>query len=170
MYQVAGLYDHIESSHEELLQLNPNASVILVGDFNKLNVAEISERTGLLPLVNSPTREANILDMIMTSVPQQYHVKVITSSVRTDHKAILATMEGGIRDRAKKSCVKLFRRRTPGENASLLLQLRNFEPPSMADESDIQTAWEKFYMTIGGWLGLHYPQWAITITSRDKQT
>src|SRR6218665_1074384 len=80
----------------ELLQLNPNASVILAGDFNKLNVAEISERTGLLTSVNSPTRGAKILDMIMTSVPQQSE-----SSVRTDYKAILATTKGGVRDRAK---------------------------------------------------------------------
>src|SRR6218665_2378390 len=63
----------------------------------------------------------------------------------------------------QKSRVKLFRRRTAGQNASLLLQLRDFEPPSIADE----TAWEEFYTTIGGWLDLHYPQRVVTITSRD---
>src|SRR6218665_47286 len=98
----------------ELLQLNPNASVILAGDFNKLNVAEISERTGLLTSVNSPTRGAKTLDMIMTSVPQQL-------SVRTDYKAILATTKGGVRDRAKKSWTYISMGHNRGRHHGLLI-------------------------------------------------
>jgi len=36
---------------EELLLQNPDASVILAGDFNQLNIDEVWARTGLLPLV-----------------------------------------------------------------------------------------------------------------------
>src|SRR6218665_1649130 len=65
-YNIDRLYDHVERSLEELLELNVGASVILGGDFNKLKVSEITERTGLIPLVSVPTRGAKILDMVMT--------------------------------------------------------------------------------------------------------
>ena len=54
-YEVSGLYDHSENSLERLLESNPGASVVLAGDFKKLDLAEVSARVGLLPLVSQPT-------------------------------------------------------------------------------------------------------------------
>src|SRR6218665_1528576 len=82
---------HIENSLERLLESNPGASVVLAGDFNKLDLTEVSARVGLLPLVSQPTRGTKVLDMIMTSDPLSYSIKVVTSTVRSDHKAVLAT-------------------------------------------------------------------------------
>src|SRR6218665_162252 len=93
------MYEFIETSLEELLCQHPDASVVLAGDFNKLNVTEISVRKGLLPLVKTPTRSGKILDMLMISPPQKYQVKVIRSAVGTDHSAVLTTTEAGVRDR-----------------------------------------------------------------------
>jgi len=66
--------------------LYPNASVVLAGDFNKLNIAEVSARTGLQPQVKTPTRGEKVLDMLMTSAPNSYLIKVTTSAVRSDVK------------------------------------------------------------------------------------
>ena len=66
-YEVSGLYDHTENSLERLLESNPGASVVLAGDFNQLDLAEVSARVGLLPLVSQPTRGIKVLDTIMTS-------------------------------------------------------------------------------------------------------
>src|SRR6218665_2105293 len=82
------LYNFLEDSLEELLMQNHDASVILGGDFNELNVAEVTARTSLVPLVHTPTRGKNILDMLMTSLPQLHQIKVVASAVRSDHKAI----------------------------------------------------------------------------------
>ena len=57
-YNIDRLYDHVERSLEELLEMNVGASVILGGDFNQLKVSEITERTGVIPLVSVPTRGA----------------------------------------------------------------------------------------------------------------
>src|SRR6218665_1657561 len=54
-YEVSGLYDHSENSLERLLESNPGASVVMAGDFKKLDLAEVSARVGLLPLVSQPT-------------------------------------------------------------------------------------------------------------------
>ena len=109
-YETGVLMDFIERSLEELLAVDMGAEVILGGDFNKLNVEEVSIRTGLVPLVKVPTRGGKILDMLMTSIPGQYNIKVITSTVRSDHRAILATDDYKVQDRSTKRC---FRRRTP---------------------------------------------------------
>jgi len=54
-YPVEKMYEFIETSLEELMCQHPDASVVLAGDFNTLNIGEISVRTGLLPLVKTPT-------------------------------------------------------------------------------------------------------------------
>src|SRR6218665_406802 len=80
------LYNFLEDSLEELLMQNPDASVILGGDFNELNVAEVTARTSLVPLVHTPTRGKNILDMLMTSLPQLHQIKVVASAARTTRR------------------------------------------------------------------------------------
>src|SRR6218665_1225794 len=83
-------------------------SVMLGGDFNSLNVAEVSARTGLIPLTSAPTRGANTLDVFMITPPQRHNIKVVSSTVRSDHKAILVTADT-LRDRTKTSTRKKYR-------------------------------------------------------------
>jgi len=165
-YPVEEMYEFIETSLDELLCQHPDASVVLAGDFNKLNVTEISVRKGLLPLVKTPTRSGKILDMLMISPPQKYQVKVIRFAVRTDHSALLATTEAGVRDRTKTSYRKSFRRCSPEQHANLLLHLRNFDS---GDKEVIESeqAWREFYDITLGWLEQFYPLCTVTVTSRD---
>jgi len=165
-YPIVELYDYTEATLEELLLQNPDASVILAGDFNQLNIDEVSARTGLLPLVKTPTRGEKILDMTMTSALHLLQVKVISSAVRTDHKAILATPDGEIRDRTKTSSTRTFRRRSPGQHAELLYHLRNFSSEQY-EVTEPDVAWSEFYATIIEWMDTFYPLRTITITSRD---
>src|SRR6218665_1496333 len=131
---------YIERSLEELLVANDGATVILAGDFNQLNIPDVTARTGLIPLVNVPTRGSKTLDMFMSTPPQRHNIKVVSSSVRSDHKAVLATAFVSS-DRSKTSKKKLYRRRTPSQHASLLNDLRSFDDSYLLTESDPETAW-----------------------------
>src|SRR6218665_2867877 len=102
------------------LVANDGASVILGGDFNQLRLPEVTACTGLIPLV--PTRGAKTLDMIMSTPPARHTIKVVSSTVRSDHKAVLATTSV-THDRSKTSITKQFRRRTPSQHASLMNDL-----------------------------------------------
>ena len=82
--------EQIERSVEELTAADSGALIVLAGDLNQLSVDSVAERTGLTPLVKTPTRGDNILDMIFVSEVCYPSVKVVTSAVKTDHKAILA--------------------------------------------------------------------------------
>jgi len=149
-YPLLDLYNFIEATLEELMTQYPASTVILAGDFNQLNVAEVTARMSLVPLVNTPTRGSKRLDMIMTSWPQLHRVKVITSAVRSDHKAILASSHGGIRDRTKSSQTKQFRRRTLGQHTDPL-HLRDLDLDQMVVEEP-EAAWLEFYAIITSWL------------------
>src|SRR6218665_1013791 len=80
-------------------------------------------RTGLIPLVKVPTRGKNILDMLMAPADTEYNVKVISSAARSDHKAILATSGALPGDRTRPHPRRTFRRRTPGQHATMLQAL-----------------------------------------------
>lgn len=165
-YQSADLYDHIERSLEEILVANDGASVILGGDFNQLRLPEVTARTGLIPLVNVPTRGAKTLDMIMSTPPARHNIKVVSSTVRSDHKAVLATTSV-THDRSKTSITKQFRRRTPSQHASLMNDLCSYDDSSLLAETDPEKAWNDFYATTSGWLDKYYPIRQVTITSRE---
>src|SRR6218665_3618241 len=167
IYAVDDLMDFIERSLDELLTAKGEVAVVLGGDFNQLNVLKLSSRTGLTPLVNVPTRNNKILDMLMALPGASYHIKVITSTVRTDHRAVLATTGEQVKDRAKKSEKRLYRRRTPGHHAKLLQHLRNFDDSLLVSIPDPQLAWDGFYHLTLKWLNDYYPLRSVTVTSRE---
>src|SRR6218665_191221 len=151
------------------MESNPGASIVLAGDFNQLDLAEVSAFVGLLPLVSQPTRGIKVLDMIMTSDPMSYSIKVITSTVRSDHKAVLATTTLQ-KDITKAPIIRTFCRRTPAQHAELLFQLRNFDAAQLLEDSNAERAWELhvFYLILASWLVQLYPLRTITLTSRDS--
>src|SRR6218665_2011345 len=165
-YNIDRLYDYVERSLEELLELNAGASVILGGDFNQLKVSVITERTGLIPLVSVPTGGAKILDMVMTSIPYQYTIKGLASTVKSDHMAVLAVTDMP-RDRTKRSKQKFFRRRTPAMHASLLHHLKNFDDSKLATSTDMSVAWDEFYGMVNVWLKQFYPMRVVSVTPRE---
>lgn len=69
----------------------PDASVILAGDLNMLSDQEITETTGLLPLVHQSIRGNSCLERLYALRNFFTTVRVVTSSVRSDHRTIIAT-------------------------------------------------------------------------------
>ena len=51
---------------------------------------EVTMTTGLHQTVRQPTRGPNVLDRIFVSEPASNTVRVVTSTVRSDHKAVVA--------------------------------------------------------------------------------
>ena len=90
LYMTDSLVDYIEACVDELVRDFPTASVVLAGDLNQLTDSAIMQRTGLTQIVTQPTRGSSLLDRIFVSSPAMYSVRVVTSVVRSDHKAIIA--------------------------------------------------------------------------------
>jgi len=144
--------------------------MLLGGDFNQLDVAEITLQTGLFPLVNIPTQGIKRLDMLMSMPPQRHTIKVVEPTARSNHRAIIASTRVQCA-RVKLSEKRIFRRSTPSQvlhiYAALLNHLRNYDSSALTSTADPERAWELFYDTINGWLNLFYPFHQVTITSKD---
>jgi hypothetical protein len=90
IYNPDDLLDHIETAVFQITRDFPFAKIILAGDVNMLPDCEITARSGMISIVNQPTRGNSNLDRIYTTDMQYCKVKVIQSAVKSDHKAIIA--------------------------------------------------------------------------------
>jgi len=161
--------DSLEQSIEAFTLKESDVFILLGGDFNGLDIGEVTERTGLTPLVIEPTRGANTLDMLMTSRPGLYTIRVINSPLNADHKAIVATTEGTFTAHNKTRTQVYFRKRSPDQHASLLRSLKNLDLNEFRNLADPQEAWNLFYTQASSRLEYYYPSRKITITSKDPE-
>ena len=89
-YSPVEMLNFVESAVEELAVANPDALLVLAGDFNQLSDQEVIERTGLTSLVTEPTRGESKLDRIYISSQCYQNIKIVNSVAKSDHRAIIA--------------------------------------------------------------------------------
>ena len=90
LYQSTALLNHIEAGVDALTTAYPVVTDVLAGDFNTLDDSEVVSRTAMHSIVNRPTRGVNIPDRVCVNELCYTSVRVVTSTVRSDHKAVVA--------------------------------------------------------------------------------
>ena len=151
-YQPDQLLDYIERCTDALMIKSLLALVILAGDSNSLVSDDITSITGMLSIVKQPTCAASCLDKIFVNELCYDGVKVVVSTVKSDHKAIVVF--SGLKPTSvtkKKACYR-YRKPTPANHAAFLEHLSN-----VAIEVD----------TLYTLLDQFYPERVITVTSTD---
>ena len=169
-YKPEELLKHIDVVIEELTLKFPGALIVLAGDMNKLPIDRITEATGLIPIVHQPTRKENILDQILTSQPCYTRVQVITSSVKSDHKAIIARSDNTPLQRTNqqnKMC--RYRKKSPSQNADFLIHMAEHGTNLITEsvQGTVQKEFNHFYDKALNLLDRFYPETNITIRARD---
>ena len=142
---------------------------MLAGDLNQLQDSDVIECNCLTQIVRQPTRGDNILDRIFVSSPLIYPVvRVLSSVVKTDHKAVVAMSAAECRIHKTRER-RTFRSKTPSQNARFLQHLSTLDfserPP--LDDLEPQSAFNSFYTLSLGLLNDFYPERTVTVTSRD---
>lgn len=169
IYDTELLLDRLEHSIEVITIEEPDAIITLGGDFNRLDEAQVIERTGMIPLIKHPTRGENVLDRLFVSEPSYTTVKIVASAIKTDHKAIIATTYGTVYTRNKRSRQASYRRRSPDQHATLLRSLQEVDLSHILNITNPQKAWDAFYLEALGKLDLIYPIRVATMTSADPR-
>src|SRR6218665_619441 len=167
IYATDLLLKRLETTTEAIISEDPNGLLLLGGDFNMLSEQEVIEHTGLMPLIDKPTRGPNILDKLFVSRPSYTNVKVMDSALKTDHRAIIATEGRVIKSVNKKSRVVQFRKRSPAQHAELLRRLTLYDDGDIQANADPILGWDKFYQDVQLLLDEIYPTKNITLTSAD---
>jgi hypothetical protein len=122
---------------------------------NQLSDQELAERTGLMQIVHQPTRGLNIVDRIYVSCPQYSIVRVMSSTVRSDHKAVIAYSEQHQDTGIKIHIRRTYRRKSPGQNAVFLQEAASVNFGCDDPDIDTQTAFNKYYQVAIGLLNTY---------------
>ena len=168
LYQPSALLDYVEKCVDQLTIESNNALVLLAGDFNSFDGSVLISRCALNPVVDKPTRGANILDNIYVSQLVYDSVRIVTSAVKSDHKAVIANSGPASRDLSKRRERRVFRKCTPTQNALFLEKASQLNIELNAD-ADVQTNFDYIYGIMTSLLDRYYPNREITVTSNDPR-
>jgi len=165
IYCTDDLLRYVENCVAEITHDYPQAEIVLAGDLNQLQDDDIVERTGLTQIVHQPTRGTNVLDQVFVSDPQLYGtVRVVSSVVKSDHKAVVVMSNGTFMPNAKTKQQCKIRPKTPSQNASFLQHLLEIDLGTRPDVdqltsmSDPQAFYDEFYAFLLGLLEEYYPE------------
>ena len=168
LYQTSTLLDHIETAILRIQQDFPDSHIILAGDLNALPDGEIIIRTGLSSIVMQPTRGNSRLDRIYVSDVQYHKVRVIRSTVKSDHMAIVAFNGDAKVVVGKERRVCKFRKRTSSQHAHFLASVINPVHVVNTDgRGDPQIEFDRLYVVLHQLLDTYYPERTVTITTSD---
>ena len=164
-YKKEEILNSIQTTLEHIFGGELNPFVVLGGDFNQLNDSEITS-LGLTNEKTGPTHAGHHLDKIFTSEPIYLSSFSITSSVKTRHKAVIATMRQTVKQE-KQFKASMLRRRTPTQHAALLRSLKDYSWIDVLRESDADVAFNKFYEINYLFLNKFYPFKSVVLSDRD---
>ena len=92
----------------ELKIKHPDMGIAILGDFNRTEIKPICRAHALSQVVNKPTRENAILDLIMTNVKHFYDDPSVSSPVgSSDHVTIYWSPKHGYRIESRLVCKKI---------------------------------------------------------------
>ena len=84
------LEQHIIDICDDYLVSHPNAGIIILGDFNRMNTKPLERKLGVKQIVNLSTRGGAALDFILTNVQEYYcDPTQLPPFGRSDHNASL---------------------------------------------------------------------------------
>jgi len=166
-YNVESFLDYLEATVDEVTNNFSASEIVIAGDCNQLLDTELTQRTGLMQIVDQPTHWANTLDRVFVSSPMYTGVKVVFSTVKSDHLAIIAYTGAQPKDINKKQTILQHRPHTPDQHAAFLDHLLAKNWDHIIDAKDTRYAFALFYADVLLMLDTFYPQRAITVTNKD---
>ena len=166
IYRPAALHNYIEAAVDVLTATNHLPTIILAGDFNALDDSELISRNALTSIVNRPTHGDNYLDQIYVNDLSYASVRVVESTVKTDHKAVIAYSGPQLQLLNKWREQRMFRCRSPTQHA-LFLEHASQMNIELEPDADVQTNFDIMYDIMCSVLDRFYPEREITLTSSD---
>ena len=67
----------------------PDCDIVLLGDFNNLNISDLLTSHDVSQILSEPTRDSALLDLVITNMQQFYKKPLILAPVGTsDHNVV----------------------------------------------------------------------------------
>ena len=169
IYDSNKLLGYIERTVDKITDEIPGAVIVIAGDLNQLPEETLVGKTGFIPIVKQPTRGAAFLDRIYTSVPCYTSVQVVTSAVKSDHKAVIARHSGRVKLSKPERKIRTCRLVNPSRNARFMSHLPAIEFNVADQNTSVQDDFNRFYQILVQTLNQFYPETKVTISARDPE-
>ncbi|KAI8507267.1 hypothetical protein Bbelb_146470 [Branchiostoma belcheri] len=160
--------DHLITTIDHICSHQPQAGLLLCGDFNGLPLRPLlAAHPELKQIVKQPTRGSATLDIIITNLAQHYSSpRIIPPIGNSDHACVILQSGAQV---AKQSSVKLPRRvikYSMKRVFAVALAMQDWsavlEAPTVEDKVD------KFYSTVMSLVDSHFPVRLKTVQTNDK--
>ena len=109
-----------------------------------------------------------MLDRIYVNELCYVNVKVVSSAVKSDHKAVVAYNGPPKSTYNKRREQRVFRKRSPTQHA-LFLEYASQVNIELESEEDVQKNFDDMYTVMRSLLDRFYPERRITVTSTDPR-
>ena len=105
---------HLTETLHDFYNKYANPLIMLAGDFNDLKIVDLCESCSLKQVVNVPTRNNAILDLIMTNLDNKWYKDPISlpSISNSDHLCVLYVPKEYVKPETKKEkiCIRKFKK------------------------------------------------------------
>lgn len=162
------LIEYISASLDLFQAKYPGAGIVLLGDFNRLDTDLVCRLTGLVQVVNTPTRDQSILDKIMTNIQQHYKEPLSTSPIgRSDHNTVLwrPIINTKKINTIRKKVVRPIR---DSDKRSFGQWITTFEWTGVNDAVTTNTKTTEFYSTLQSAIDTFFPTKSTSSHCEDK--
>lgn len=165
-YANADILLYLENCITHIHTTYPNVNIIISGDFNQLNSDQIETHTNLTEIVRGPTRGNNFLDRIYYFGRPYQHIKIITPSLKSDHKGILA-YNGEVKiNHNKEKRIFYIRERKP-ESVALFREYLALNPTQLNLNEHFDKICDDFYKDLIDIQDRFFPKRKVTLSSAD---
>ncbi|XP_071944695.1 uncharacterized protein [Antedon mediterranea] len=161
------LIEHIITSLDTLKAAHPEAGVLVLGDFNRLNINPLCRAHSLKQIIDEPTRGDAILDLVITNLKNYYKKPIVCSPIgRSDHNTIYLPPIGCSKTGKQiKRLVRPLRKHCIYEFGRWITNHPWYEVLDASSTSDKADA---FYTTVQDAIDNHFPTKLIKHHSQDK--
>jgi hypothetical protein len=166
IYDTSTFSDFLLANVGQALSVSPCSLLFLAGDFNTLQPS-IPALTGLFPTISAPTRQTAILDQLFISTPKPFTIKIVKSTVKSDHSLIIISDSDQVTNIFKQRNTLTYRSKSPAQHARFLANSSAIDLAPVSLSSDTETCSALFHSTLSQSLNTHYPLKTITITDSD---
>ena len=149
---------------------HPDCGVVLLGDFNNLDISDLLCHHNLTQIVDTPTREGNILDLIVTNLEALYSKPVIIAPLgSSDHNIVKWSAKTNVLRTDNKTIKKNIRSFPTSARAAFGRWCCSREWFSDAESNDSATALaSSFTNELGSAVDRLFPSKVIRIHNSDK--
>jgi hypothetical protein len=175
LYKPCELLTELDQIIEKCYNMYPNDFLVVAGDLNSLDVVNLATDHGLVQMVDQPTHGNNILDKFLTNRPDLFNINLLTSSIKTKHKAILVNCGNACCDArpslSQSSEVKIvhyFYDIREQHMEKLFSAINNFDWHNIQNaDQDIDTTYSLFANTCRSLINQHIPLRKVTVGRKD---